>query len=122
MIIVLAIGPKVYRLKPGQEQWIFKGDKNSIALLSFRWEAKQSAPCHKILQHVKDPLRYDSDTVRQNSAAISCLVSLCFAIRCLLQSVHSTLVNESGMIKTQMWSTVDLKMAAVHGMLYDTTS
>jgi hypothetical protein len=44
MIIVLAIGPKVHRLKPGREQWIFKGDKNSIALLSFRWEAKQSAP------------------------------------------------------------------------------
>jgi hypothetical protein len=27
MFIVLSIGPKVCRFKPGQGQWIFKGDK-----------------------------------------------------------------------------------------------
>jgi hypothetical protein len=28
MVIVLATGPKVRMLKPGKEQWSFKGDKN----------------------------------------------------------------------------------------------
>jgi hypothetical protein len=38
---------------------------------SFGGEEKPSAPCRKILRHVKDPLRNDRDTDRQNSAAIS---------------------------------------------------
>jgi hypothetical protein len=42
---------------------------------SFGGEGKPSAPCRKILQHVKDPLRYDRDTDTQNSAAISRPVS-----------------------------------------------
>jgi hypothetical protein len=33
-----------------------------------RRRIKQSAPCCNILRHVKDPLRYDRDTDRQNSA------------------------------------------------------
>jgi hypothetical protein len=42
---------------------------------SFEGEVKLSATCRKILWHVKDPLRYDKDTERQNSAAISHPVS-----------------------------------------------
>jgi hypothetical protein len=29
-VIVLATGPKVRRIKPSQEQWIFKGDKSYL--------------------------------------------------------------------------------------------
>jgi hypothetical protein len=32
---------------------------------SFRGEVKPSAPCCKILWHVKDPLKYDRDTDRR---------------------------------------------------------
>jgi hypothetical protein len=28
VVIVLAVGPSVYRFKPGRRQWIFKGNKN----------------------------------------------------------------------------------------------
>jgi hypothetical protein len=51
---------------------------------SFGGEVKPSVPCRKILRHVKDPLRYDRDTDRQNSAAISYQVSPRFATRYLL--------------------------------------
>jgi hypothetical protein len=34
---------------------------------SFGGEVKLSVPCRKILRNVKDPLRYDRDTDRQNS-------------------------------------------------------
>jgi hypothetical protein len=74
MVTVLAIGPKVRGFKPGQDRWIFKDDGR---------ELKPSAPCRKILWHVQDPLRYDRDTDRQNSAAISIPVSPRFATRCL---------------------------------------
>jgi hypothetical protein len=55
MVIVLAIGTKVRGFKPGQERWIFR----AIKIHSSGGEVKPSAPCHKILRHVKDPLRYD---------------------------------------------------------------
>jgi hypothetical protein len=57
---------------------------------------------------VKDPLRYDRNTDRQNSAAISRPVSPGFGTGCLLQPGGRTpLVDESGMIRAQMGSTVD---------------
>jgi hypothetical protein len=34
-------------------------------------EVKPSAPCHNILQHVKEPCKYERDPRRQNSLAIS---------------------------------------------------
>jgi hypothetical protein len=48
----------------------FKSDKNHN-MISFGGEVKPSAPCRKIIRHAKNPLRYDRDTDRQNSAAIS---------------------------------------------------
>jgi hypothetical protein len=49
-------------------------------------------------------------------------VSLRFATRCLLQEEHRTLMDESGIIITQMGMTVDKKMVTVAwDALYDTT-
>jgi hypothetical protein len=60
--------------------WIFKGDKiHSIP--SFGLEVKAEVPCRKILWHVKDPLRYDRDIYKQNSATISHPLSPRFANR-----------------------------------------
>jgi hypothetical protein len=58
MVIVRAIGPKVSGFKPGREQCIFKGDKKSRSRNSFGGEVKPSAPCRKILWHVKNPSKY----------------------------------------------------------------
>jgi hypothetical protein len=63
------------------------------------------------------------DTDRQNLVIISCPVCPCFATGCLLQPEQRTLVDESGMIRTQMGITIDQKMVAVAwNALYDTTS
>jgi hypothetical protein len=51
---MLAIRPKVCRFKPGQGQWIFKGDK-SPSTTSFGGEVKPAVPCDKILWHDKNP-------------------------------------------------------------------
>jgi hypothetical protein len=66
-----------------------KPDENNVYLramqirssTSFGGEVKPSAPCRKILRHVKDPLRYGRDTDRQKSAAIFHPISLRFATR-----------------------------------------
>jgi hypothetical protein len=79
----------------------------------FRGEVYPSAPCHKILWHVKNPLRYDRDTDRQNLVAISFPVSPHFATMCLLHPEPRTLVDESGSIRTQVVSTVDQKIVAI---------
>jgi hypothetical protein len=50
---------------------------------SFGREVKPSAPCRRILRHVKYPLRYDSDTDWQNSGAISRQISPRFVSTCL---------------------------------------
>jgi hypothetical protein len=65
MVIVLAIRPKVRGFKPGREQWLLRSIKNR-STTSFGREVKQSAPCCKILQHVKDPCGYEQ-RYRQNS-------------------------------------------------------
>jgi hypothetical protein len=65
MVIVLAIRPKVRGFKPGREQWLLRAIKIR-STTSFGREVKQSAPCCKILQHVKDPCGYEQ-RYRQNS-------------------------------------------------------
>jgi hypothetical protein len=57
MVSVLATGPKGRGFKPGL------GDGFLMAIQirstpSFAWKVKPEVPCHKILQHVKDPVRY----------------------------------------------------------------
>jgi hypothetical protein len=54
VVIVFAIGPKVRGLKLGRGRRIFKGDKISSTTF-FGGKVKPSAPCGKILLHVKDP-------------------------------------------------------------------
>jgi hypothetical protein len=67
--IVLVIGPKVRGLKPVESDWFLMAIKIR-SMTSFGGEVKPSAPCRKDLRHIKDPLRYDRDTDRQNSEAI----------------------------------------------------
>jgi hypothetical protein len=80
--------------------------------ISFAGEVKPSATCRKILRHVKDPLRYDKNTDKQNSMAISRQVSTCFATRSLLKPEQGNQLGESEMIRNQMGNTIDQKMIA----------
>jgi hypothetical protein len=69
-MVVLAIGPKVFRFKPGLEDGFLRM-LNVHSMTSFRGEAKLLAPCYKFLWHIKNPLRYVRDINRQNVGAIS---------------------------------------------------
>jgi hypothetical protein len=53
MVNMLAYGPKVCGFKPGQADG-FLMVTEICNMPSFRWEEKPPAPCHKILQHVKN--------------------------------------------------------------------
>jgi hypothetical protein len=53
MVSVLTIGPKVHGFKPHQDAGFLRVIK-IFSTLSFRGEVNPSAPCHKILQHVKN--------------------------------------------------------------------
>jgi hypothetical protein len=57
VVSVLATGPKGHRFIPSQGDGLSRAIK-FCSTPSFRWEVKPEVPCHKILQHVKDPLRY----------------------------------------------------------------
>jgi hypothetical protein len=59
MVIMLATGPMVRKFKSCQERWIFLRAIKICSTTSFGEEVKPSASCHKILQHVKDSLRYN---------------------------------------------------------------
>jgi hypothetical protein len=88
----------------------------------FGREVKLLPPCHNSLQHVKDSLRYDRNSDRQNSMVISCPVSPFFATRCLLQQEQRNVVDELRIIRSQIQSTIDQKMVAVaRDALYNTT-
>jgi hypothetical protein len=50
---------------------------------SFGGEVKPSAPCHKILRHVKNPCRDDSDTSPAKLTDLSLYVFPCFTTRCV---------------------------------------
>jgi hypothetical protein len=64
---------------------------------------------------LKIPAEYDRDIVPSKLMDISLQVSPCFTTRSLLFA--GVLVNESGMIRTQMGTTVYQKIAAVHRTL-----
>jgi hypothetical protein len=58
MVIVFAIGPRFTSSNPAESDEFLRAIKiHSTA--SFEEEVKPSAPCHKILLHVKDPMGYD---------------------------------------------------------------
>jgi hypothetical protein len=54
---VLATGRMGHRFKPGQGGGFLRAIKICYTHF-FGWKVKPDAPCHKILQHVNDPLRY----------------------------------------------------------------
>jgi hypothetical protein len=58
VVSVLATEPKVCGFKPGQAQRIFKGNIHH-SITSFGEEVKPAVLCHEILQHVKEPYRYE---------------------------------------------------------------
>jgi hypothetical protein len=57
VVSVLATGPKGHGFKPSQRDGFLRAIKIG-STHSFGWEIKPDVPCHKILWHVKDPLRY----------------------------------------------------------------
>jgi hypothetical protein len=84
MVSMLAIGPKVHGLKPGRWQWIFKGDKIR-SMPSFKGEVKSSASCRKIPAET-----FLAKFVPASLLGVS--AGIC----------QRALVDESGMIRTQM--------------------
>jgi hypothetical protein len=81
---------------------------------SFGREIQLSAHVVRFYGMLNDPLRYDRDTDRKNSAAYfsPSFSPLCYYVS-LLQPEQRTLVDELGTIRTQMGSTIDQKMVAV---------
>jgi hypothetical protein len=59
---MLATGPKVRRLKPGQGDGFVRVIK-ICSTPSFEGEVKLEAPYHKILQHIKELYWHEKDTV-----------------------------------------------------------
>jgi hypothetical protein len=57
VVSVLATGPKGRGFKPGRGDGFLKAIKIQ-STPSFGGEVKPEVPCHKILRHVKYPLRY----------------------------------------------------------------
>jgi hypothetical protein len=62
MISVHAIRPKVLGFIPRRGRCIFKGGTD-LQLAFFGGEVKPSATCRKILRHVKNPSKYERDTL-----------------------------------------------------------
>jgi hypothetical protein len=56
VVTVLAVGPKVRIFKPSRGCLILREIKIRSTLY-FGWEIKPSAPCRKILRHVKQPFK-----------------------------------------------------------------
>jgi hypothetical protein len=54
MVSVLAIGLKVFRLKPGRGDGVFRVKKKSRRTPSFEGEEKPSSPSRENLRHVKE--------------------------------------------------------------------
>jgi hypothetical protein len=60
MVSVLAVGPKVLGFKPARG-YGFLRTIHICGTLSFGGKVKPSAPCRKILQHLKELYEYDRD-------------------------------------------------------------
>jgi hypothetical protein len=70
---------------------------------------KPSVPCRTILRHVKYPYEYEEILHRQNSVAISREVSLALLLDVSACNCQRALVDESGMIRTQIGRATDQK-------------
>jgi hypothetical protein len=80
VVSILDNGPEVRRFKPGRERRFIRAIK-IICTTSFGGKVKPSAPCRKILRHVKEPSEvWKRYFVKQNSSSHS-PCSSCFYIR-----------------------------------------
>jgi hypothetical protein len=103
VVIVLVVGPKVcgFRLGPDDE---FLRTIKIRSTTSFGGKVKPSAPCRKILRHVKDP-----SGVRQRYFAgkINGHFSPCFSPRRLLVFVRKLLWMNQELLELRWGPTVD---------------
>jgi hypothetical protein len=60
VVIVLAIGPKVFGFKPGRGRWILRAINPYHDF--FVREVKPSVPCRNVLRHVRIPAKNARDT------------------------------------------------------------
>jgi hypothetical protein len=118
LVIVLAIGRKVRGFRPGRGRWIFNSDKNPYSTPFVRGEVKPSAPCRKILWHVKEPAEYDRDTSLVKTTAVSRQMSHALLVAASADYYQRSLMDESGMIRTLMGTDSRSVMVAVHGTHY----
>jgi hypothetical protein len=82
VVSVLATGPKVRGVKPGQGRWILREIKSTAHLPS---EGKYSRRSHVIdLRHVKEPYEHDMCLLAKFSSHVSHPRFTCSATRCLL--------------------------------------
>jgi hypothetical protein len=109
MVSVLAIAPKVRGFKPGRGQWIFK-DVKICSTPSFGGDVKPSAPCRKILQHVKNPLEVWTGILRKVKFIISFASSFYIDARWLLVRLPESF---GGLV-----SNFPLPISFHHGFLY----
>jgi hypothetical protein len=70
MVIVIAFDTRFAGSNPAEDDRYLMAIKIR-SMTSFGGEVKPMTQCRKILRHVKDPLKYDRGTDRQNSTAIS---------------------------------------------------
>jgi hypothetical protein len=61
MVRVLAIEPNVHGFKLSRGRLILRTIKIR-SMVYFKEKIKPSAPCRKILRHVKNPSKYERDT------------------------------------------------------------
>jgi hypothetical protein len=92
---------------------MFKGNKR-CSTTSFIGEEKSSAPCRKILWHVKEPRRVKIYTSSAKFTAILA-VSPDSLLGVSAGICQKALVRKSGMIRTQLGTHNRPEMVAVHG-------
>jgi hypothetical protein len=73
VVSVLATGPKVRGLEPGQGDGFLRAIK-ICSTPSFRWEVKLEVPCRKTLRNVKDLLKSLGDEQTKFSFPLSILL------------------------------------------------
>jgi hypothetical protein len=100
--------------KPGQGRCTVKAI-NIRSMTFFEGEIKPSAPCRKILRHVKDPASMIQILRRQNSATIFSPNFSCFATNVCARNCERAVVDESGILRTQMGTHNRSEMVALKG-------
>jgi hypothetical protein len=65
MLSCLLLDPRFADLNPAVSDGFLRSIQTHNTA-SFEGKVKPSAPCHKILRHAENPLRYDRESDRQN--------------------------------------------------------